>query len=202
MNLDLLNQRLDSTPIDQFGGDHDVPLRKERIEAAFGDLGTGTEVTTSDLGTARKTQSSAEHTPPRGIRFAAPRAKHRLMGFVTEQRWQGYVTNVEGEKFHAQVYDTSPEYKDEIEEVEFEREEVAELMRDLIVPGAIFFWDIGFQVEASGQRLRQSIVSFPMIPFYTKKQRLEAKERAMARFKELGWGQRGKNAAHQSEDSA
>jgi hypothetical protein len=200
MSVRVLKKEPTSAPTEQLGASPDISLRKERIEAAFGEAPKSTNPDTN----ASAVSTRPVHRPllPRGIRLTTPPADNRMIGFVTEQRWQGYVTAIDGDKFHAVVYDTSPEYKDEVEEAEFEREEVAELMRPLIVPGAIFFWDIGFQVEPSGQRLRQSIVSFPMIPVDTKEQWLQARARAKARFQELGWGETAKDAPKQSEESA
>ena len=77
------------------------------------------------------------------------------------------------------------------EEIEFNKNEVTEIMRSYIEPGAIFFWDVGFQIAPSGQWNRQSVISFPMIPIHTETQHREALERAKSRFKELGWGQTG-----------
>jgi len=125
-----------------------------------------------------------------------------MIGFVTEQQWQGYVTALDGDKFRAIVHDTSPEYHDEVEEVEFERQDVAELMRSQIVPGAVFFWHIGYVVDPSGQRVRQTFISFPMIPVHTNEQRLQARARAKARFQELGWGKTTEHATEQTKDSA
>src|SRR5262249_39394679 len=124
---------------------------------------------------------------PRGIRLVPPPSTNRLIGFVTEQRWQGYVTEVTVEAFHGIVFDTKIADQSFFETAEFAVCDVAELMRPLIKPGAIFFWDIGFEVEASGQRVRRSIVSFPMIPVHTKQQLNDAQQRAKKRFESLGW---------------
>jgi hypothetical protein len=188
-----------SAPEKQIGASYEIPLGKERIEAAFGEAPSSTDADTNASSVGTRTVHRPVH--PRGIRLIPPAADNRMIGFVIEQRWHGYVTAIEGDKFHAVVYDTSPEYKDEVEEVEFESQEVAELMRPLIVSGAIFFWDIGFQVEPSGQRLRQSIVSFPMIPVHTKEQLVQARARARARFQDLGWGQTAEHATKQSKES-
>lgn len=197
--VNALRDRSTSAPVEQLGATTDISLRKERIEAAFGEPPKDTHAETN----MSLVSTRAVHRPedPRGIRLVPPSSLSRLIGFVTEQRWQGYVTSVEGDKFFAVVYDTSPEYKDEVEEVELEREEVADLMRPLIVPGAVFFWDIGFQVEPSGQRLRQSIISFPMIPVHTQEDIRQARARAKARFQALGWGRTApQNATNRSKD--
>jgi hypothetical protein len=198
MSVSALRNESTSAPVEQLGASPDILLRKERIEVAFGDPPKDTHADTNTSLVSTRPVRRPEH--PRGIRLAPPSSQSHLIGFVTEQRWQGYVTSVEGDKFFAVVYDTSPEHRDEVEDVELERQEVAELMRPLIVPGAIFFWDIGFQVEPSGQRIRQSIISFPMIPVHTQEDVRQARARAKARFQTLGWGATPQNATNQSED--
>jgi len=187
-----------SAPMEQIGASANVPLKKQRIEAAFGEP-KGTQFGSNEV--PRGTSTVHRPTTPRGLRLGAPPASNRLIGFVTEQRWQGYVTAVQDQTFQGVVYDTSPEYSNEIEEVEFDRKDVAELMRPLIRPGAVFFWDIGFQVEPSGQRMRQSIVSFPMIPVHTEEQIGQARARAKARFIDLGWENRAADVPNNSEES-
>jgi hypothetical protein len=170
--------------MEQIGFTPETSLRRERIEAALSEPPGTTFPETNPAGVSTKPVRLARR--PRGFLLTPPLITNRLMGFVTEQRWQGYVATIEGDQFQAVVYDTSEEV--ELEEVvEFDRAEVAELMRPLIIPGAIFFWDIGFQIEPSGQRLRQSIISFPMIPVRSKEQRRNALMHAKRRFEDLGW---------------
>jgi hypothetical protein len=90
-------------------------------------------------------------------------------------------------KFWARVYDLAEDHANEIEEAQFEFDDVPDLMKHLVKPGGIFYWDIGFQVEPSGHRVRQSVLSFPMIPTITKRDRLAARKRAEERFTSLGW---------------
>jgi hypothetical protein len=189
MSLSLFAQKTWSTPEVQLGeAPSEVPMVEARAKAAFGPPQVGTEHIGIEARQARvSTESRAAVAPPRGVRLASPHYWSGLVGFVTEQRWHGYVSSIEGDTFNAVVFDTEPSEGDEPETVEFRCDEVNELMRPLIAPGAIFFWDIGFQVDPGGQRLRQSTISFPMIPAVTKQQRDEAIASARSRFKELGW---------------
>jgi hypothetical protein len=197
MTRSLRNQLVTSSPSAQLDAQPQAAahLTRERVEAAFGEAPRNTGTTTLAVTTA-----AARPTSPRGIHFTTPTFQSNLISFITEQRWQGYVTGTQGDKFQAIVYDTFDDEED-VEEAEFDRDEVSEVMRGLIQPGAIFFWDIGFQVDPSGQRIRQSIISFPMIPVHTEKQRIQALERAKVRFRELGW-RVNKNESSQSENSA
>jgi hypothetical protein len=123
----------------------------------------------------------------------------RLMGFVVEQRWQGYVTEVGEKVFQAALYD--PDTAD-IETVEFEKDEVNVLMRPFIKPGAILFFDIGYEVDPGGQKRRESVISLPMMPHVSSEKRLNAKAAAMKRFRELGWGEVADRTGGPSEASA
>jgi hypothetical protein len=159
-------------------------LSRKRIEAAFGEAPTSTGPLNDDSPTG--TVSVSRPIRPKGLRLVAPQPNTQMVSFVTEQRWQGYVTGISGGRFAAVVHEQTE--GSDVEEVEFDIEDVAILMRDRIKAGAIFFWDVGFQIDPAGQRIRQSILSFPMIPVHTHRQRLEALERARHRFHELGWG--------------
>src|SRR5262245_51542658 len=134
MTLILQNQLVTSTAFDQdIQQQAGAPLRSERIEAAFGEAHQETE-TKNILASVTSPRTLA--ASPRGIRFITPAIQSRLIGFVIEQRWQGYVTGTQGERFQAIVYDSSNDEED-VEEVELDRNDVSEIMRGLIEPGAI-----------------------------------------------------------------
>ncbi|SRR6266545_772244 len=175
-----------SAPDYQLGAqpEHVGRLQKARINQAFGGARPNTD---PQEGEGEPVSQVRAVGPNPGIVLRALPPSTHLIGFITEQRWQGYVTSLTERTFYGILYDTAG---DEVEEVEFERAEVPEAVRHLIAPGAIFFWDIGFQVDPGGQRVRQSALSVPMIPPVTDQQLAAAKERAAARFKELGWGRR------------
>jgi len=162
-------------------------LDEERIEAAFGalpiDTRSETERRLSDTAT-----TSVQTAAPRGMKLFARPTRNRLATFVTEQRWQGYVTDVSEQAFKANVYDVTNSDGDEFEEVEFGRRDVHILMRDMIKPGAIFFWDIGYEIDPGDQHNRKSVISFPMIHRDTTHAVDAARFRARARYEELGWG--------------
>jgi hypothetical protein len=119
------------------------------------------------------------------------------MGFVVEERWQGYVVDVADEVFRAALF--SDQQNGDVETVELEKEEVNILMRSLIRPGAIFYFDIGYEIEPGGQKRRQSVVSFPMIPVVSPDAIRKAKVAAMKRFHELGWSSPQQDGGDQPE---
>jgi hypothetical protein len=169
--------------------DATLPLRPERIRSAFGESARSTDPLT--ISSEVKTFTAPKSTASSGLRFTAPPTAPHLIRFVSEQRWQGYIKETEELTFCAIIYDMSQHIEsnnsDDLEEIEFSKNEVSEIMRTYIKPGAIFFWDIGFQIDPSGQWNRQSIISFPMIPMHTETHYVHALEHAKARFTELGW---------------
>jgi|SRR5450631_4018913 len=183
----LSNRKATSVVTPDEGSIPSFDLSKERIQAAFSRLST--ESTKVSLNGDQQIVSPLNgEIVSRGVRWSQPQNAQRLIGFVTEQRWQGHVLTVDQGKFWARIFDSSPtELDNEIEEVEFDIDEVPDLMKHLVAPGGIFNWDIGFQVEPSGQRIRQSILQFPMIPTFTESDRQLARERAEKRFSTLGW---------------
>jgi hypothetical protein len=187
----LTNSKISSASVQQVEENFD--LTAERIQTAFSGSSNATYVIgNDDENTPSNFRNSfnIEMPAPRGVHFIVPKTNSIsiLIGFVTEQRWQGNVTSVgKGGKFGARVYDLSEEHSDEIEDVEFEMDDVPSLMQHLVKPGGIFYWNIGFEVKPSGQKVRQSILSFPMIPTITKSERAAARKRAEERFTSLGW---------------
>jgi hypothetical protein len=189
MTRSAANLRVAPTTSGQHGSD-DFELRRERIQSAFASIEESTAPTGNSNAEAIAVKLNSSPAPQRGVRLVPPPSPNRLIGFVTEHRWQGHILSVDTNgKFWARVYDMSQENSNEVEEAQFDLEDVPDLMKDLVRPGGIFFWDIGFQVEPSGRRVRQSLLSFPMIPRVTAKEQQAARERALSRFASLGWDQ-------------
>jgi hypothetical protein len=83
------------------------------------------------------------------------------------QKWEGAVSSVTGDEITAIVRDlTNRSYPDE--EVTFSLDEVPESDRSLIAPGAIFYWNLGYELTASGQRKRVSVIRFRRLPAWTR----------------------------------
>ena len=184
MSARVLAQAPSSAPSGQIGlPARTVQIGLARAEAAFqpGPLNTQPK----KLGSS--TDAPPPFSRPRGVRFASGVKRDHLIGFAVEQRWQGYVVNVEDNVFHAALYDTQ---SGEVESVELEKDEVNVLMRPLIKPGAILFFDIGYQIDPGGQKRRQSIVSLPMMPSVSNRVVEQAKAAAIKRFGDLRWGDR------------
>jgi hypothetical protein len=102
------------------------------------------------------------------------------------QKWEGTVTAVERGEFSALLRDlTDPSRADERIDLPFE--EVPEEDRDLIAPGAIFYWCIGYRDHADGQRERVSLIRFQRLPAWTERELAEARSAARALADRLDW---------------
>lgn len=80
--------------------------------------------------------------------------------FITLARWEGVVTELFDSYFEAQVIDLVSE---ESATVQFDFADIADSDVPLCVPGALFYWSIGYDVRPGGQRLRGSVVMFRRI---------------------------------------
>jgi hypothetical protein len=79
------------------------------------------------------------------------------------QRWIGRVEEVKPYTFVTVVSDvTNPQNPPE--EVEFDSSELSPDDLPLLVPGAVFYWSIGYQDTPGGQRQRVSVIRFARLP--------------------------------------
>jgi hypothetical protein len=105
--------------------------------------------------------------------------------FHALQQWEGVVDTIKNATFVAVLVDRTTEGPDE--EVEFDISEVASGDRNLIAPGAVFYWSVGYRTSATGVRFRASVISFRRLPAWTEKERQQARERAQDIARTLDW---------------
>lgn len=86
--------------------------------------------------------------------------------FVSLQKWEGVVTDVEDESFTARLTDLMQGGSDEI--IEFSFDDVPSDDRSLIQEGAIFYWNIGFET-IRGQDRKVSLIKFRRLPKWSKR---------------------------------
>ena len=94
-------------------------------------------------------------------------SRNREVSFPALQEWEGHVVEVLGSKFTARLIDITSNSKLLEEEADFPVEDVSESDRDLLRPGAIFRWSIGYQRTRGGTRKRVSQVVFRRLPQWT-----------------------------------
>ena len=75
------------------------------------------------------------------------------------QRWECVIRRVDDHEFAAVLYDMTDRSKPE-EEATFSLSVVADDERAFVIPGAVFYWSIGYRTSARGQRTRAYRLSF------------------------------------------
>jgi hypothetical protein len=73
------------------------------------------------------------------------------------------------------------------EDAEFEIEEISRSDVELLEPGAVFYWNVGYRVDRGGRRARQSLISFRRLPAYSQAVLDEIAQDATAIADDLGW---------------
>jgi len=105
--------------------------------------------------------------------------------FVPLQKWEGTVFQVLEDSFFARLVDLTSGGVDE--EAEFPVEEVSDADRSLIAPGAVFYWNIGYIDNISGQRTRASVIRFRRLPVWRSEELERAKRKAQHLSDLLDW---------------
>lgn len=100
------------------------------------------------------------------------------------QRWIGYVTKVEENKFFAHLDDMNDSGTYEI--AEFDASEVSPEDRILLERGAIFYWSIG-ETMSNGQLKKESIIRFKRSIPLTAAEIDAIEDRAEERLKNIPW---------------
>ena len=136
------------------------------------------------LGSAAKNDSTrAVETATKDLVMvkAPPLSPHQ---FKSLQAWEGTVEQIGETTFKARLFDR--ERSGEEETAEFELSEISDDDHSLVVPGAVFYWDVGYLITPSGRR-RASEIRFRRLPAWTREE-LEAARQEAAEFRELvGW---------------
>jgi hypothetical protein len=86
--------------------------------------------------------------------------------FKLLQSWQGTVIEVTSNEFIAEIRDKTNK-TNPVEEVTLSIDEVSPTERDQIVPGAVFYWSIGYKDAPGEPRLRVSQIRFRRLPPWT-----------------------------------
>lgn len=105
--------------------------------------------------------------------------------FVTLQKWECCVLEVEKDSFTARLVDQTDQGQDE--EAEFSLEEVPLGDLPLVKPGAVFYWNIGYVDSLSGQRTRASIIRFRRLPVWRTDELATARKEAIRWREKIGW---------------
>jgi hypothetical protein len=86
------------------------------------------------------------------------------------QTWEGFVEDIDEENgiFRARLADLEPDSSGEEEIAELYLEDVDQDDRELVKPGGVFRWIIGYRAEPYGKRERVSALVFRRLPAWTR----------------------------------
>jgi hypothetical protein len=99
------------------------------------------------------------------VHIEPPLPAHRR--FVALQQWEGTVLDVRGTEFSASLRDlTNARFPEE--QATFHIDEISYDDRDLLVPGAVFYWSIGYETSHTGQVSKASKIFLQRLPRWTR----------------------------------
>ena len=104
---------------------------------------------------------------------------------IVAHHWECTVASVSGDMFTA-VLRSLRDPDDSDKDAEIPVDEVTEDDRELLRPGAVFYWTIGYAITASGTRTRQSELKFRRLPAWTAKDLVAVEKDASELFANLG----------------
>lgn len=97
--------------------------------------------------------------------------------FIAEQEWEGTVLNIGEETFVARLHDLSGSKTADLEEADFPISDISDGDHDLLVPGAVFRWCIGYLKEHR-TKSRMSKIVFRHLPAWRETDLVDAGHRA------------------------
>lgn len=121
-----------------------------------------------------------------GQRYVRPMYRlPKLPTFRLLQNWEGYVQAVSGDNVQVILSDlTNP--RNPREESDIPLEDISSDDRDLVAPGAMFYWSIGYRRTVFGQVERVSSIRFRRLPTMSARTEQRAKTEALELKKKLG----------------
>jgi hypothetical protein len=114
-----------------------------------------------------------------------PSFKQKIDHYRALQEWEGTVDYNYDSTFFARIVDRTSSGPDE--EAEFDIDEVSRGDRELLAPGAIFYWSVGYRDSSSGTRSRTSLLTFRRLPAWTDEEMRQAQKRADEIIEVLDW---------------
>lgn len=159
------------------------PVSPGLASAQVQSLGAGAEAPGYVIGPLRRniySPGSTESERPRGSTTASldneprdtkavrrlPEGDSREERLWVLQKFEGTVVSVIRDEFVAVIRDlTNPSQPKE--RATFLIEDVSESDRPLVEDGAVFYWSLGYETSAAGQRKRISLVRFRRLPLWS-----------------------------------
>lgn len=88
--------------------------------------------------------------------------------FDLRQQWEGTIVDVGADSFTVTLKDLTDPSNSE-ESAELFLEDIGESDRDLVEPGAVFYWSVGYEDTSRG-RERKSIIRFRRLPGWSRQE--------------------------------
>lgn len=104
---------------------------------------------------------------------------------IALQSWEGVVLGVNESSFVVRLVDVAGSHLDE--EVTLSTDELSDFDLELLEPGAILYWTVGYVQRARGARERVSRIRLRRLPAWSRRELDEAHERAATLARELNW---------------
>lgn len=92
--------------------------------------------------------------------------ENKSVEFQSLQKWEGIVHEIHMDHFVAKLIDLTNGLPDEVADFPFA--EISEDDMKLLDFGAIFYWNVGYQISQSKQKRRTSLIRFRRLPAWGK----------------------------------
>jgi hypothetical protein len=109
------------------------------------------------------------------------------ISFDPLQEWEGRVVEVKDDRFFASLLDITAGKHFEEEIAEFPLDDVSDIDRPLLRPGALFRWLIGYARRSSGTKYRVSSLVFRRLPQWTSVDIVRAEAEATRILSSVKW---------------
>jgi hypothetical protein len=131
------------------------PILRERYRDSVGDGQSPSPNNTEPI------VAPHEIPPTKGFQpLELTRARFLIFG-----SWQGTVQRVDNDTFTAYMTDNDERKATEV--AEFYKSDLSDEDSELLEEGAVFYWFVGYNDSASGQRSRSSVLRFRRLPPWT-----------------------------------
>lgn len=109
------------------------------------------------------------------------------VSFYALQEWEGHIIEVSDETFTARLADITAGERHDGEEVQLPIGDLTDDDREILAPGRVFRWSIGYQRSRAGSKKRVSQIVFRRLPQWTEKDLADAKEEARQLSTSIKW---------------
>ena len=110
--------------------------------------------------------ANADIVSPRALLLDKYKVALPLPAFEVRQQWEGTVSEVGDSEFVAVLADLTEPTRAR-EQAVFSLDEVPDEDHELVVPGGVFYWSIGYERGRGGQKKSTSLIRFRRLPAWT-----------------------------------